>query len=196
MQPMKRWAPLLVLFLVAANYGTTKADPPVVYAPLPQDLFRPVEVGATAPPTSRTPTVELWADESMEARPAPVAMPSPQRAPTKPRIAAIPHPPTPTFSSRSSVSGKASWYCKAGVSACHRSYPPGSMVAAACAPLRKAMGTNWRGRRVVVASAGRSVVVVLVDYCASTDKTIDLYAAPFSVLGALSRGVLPVSVGW
>lgn len=58
------------------------------------------------------------------------------------------------------------------------------------------MGLNWRGRRVIVTSGGRSVVVTLVDYCASTDKTIDLYAAPFSRLGALSRGVLFVRVGW
>ncbi len=95
-----------------------------------------------------------------------------------------------------SLRGKASWYCKAGRSACHYAYPPGSMVAAACAALRAAMGADWRGQYVTVTSGGESVVVQLVDKCASTDKTIDLYAEPFSRLAPTSAGVLHVEVGW
>lgn len=94
----------------------------------------------------------------------------------------------------SSITGKASWYCKAGVSICHHSYPPGSMVAAACGKLRSAMGTHWRGRIVTVTSGNRSVIVKLVDFCASRDKLIDLYFEPMRRLGG--TGVLNVRVSW
>jgi hypothetical protein len=94
----------------------------------------------------------------------------------------------------SSIAGKASWYCKAGVSICHHSYPPGSMVAAACGKLRAAMGPNWRGRIVTVTAGSRSVVIKLVDYCASRDKLIDLYWAVMVKLGG--SGVLSVRVSW
>lgn len=98
-------------------------------------------------------------------------------------------------STRHRVSGKASWYCKAGVSVCHHRYPPGSMVAAACGKLRSAMGPNWRGRVVNVrASSGRQVTVKLVDWCGSRDKLIDLYWEPMRRLGG--SGVLPVRVSW
>lgn len=100
----------------------------------------------------------------------------------------------PKPANKHKLSGKASWYCKAGISICHYKYPPGSMVAAACAPLRKALGPGWRGRIVAVSSGGRTVKVKLVDYCASTSKTIDLYWEPMRRLGG--TGVLPVVVRW
>ena len=68
------------------------------------------------------------------------------------------------------------------------------MGAAACSSLRAAMGPHWRGRRVVVSSRGQSVTVVLVDYCASRSKVIDLFWVPMSALGG--TGVLPVTVRW
>ena len=92
------------------------------------------------------------------------------------------------------TSGKASWYCKAGVSPCHYQYPPGSMVAAACGKLRAAMGPDWRGQTVSVTGNGRTVELVLRDWCGSTDKLIDLYWEPMSRLGG--TGVLQVTVGW
>jgi len=90
------------------------------------------------------------------------------------------------------IKGLASWYCKAGVSICHHSYPPGSMVAAACSPLRKSLGPNWRGKYVVVATKTRAVVVKLVDWCGSPTKTIDLYWEPMRRLGG--TGVLHVTI--
>lgn len=98
-----------------------------------------------------------------------------------------------------SLTGKASWYCKAGVSVCHYKYPPGSMVAAACGKLRRAMGgrdKDWRNKFVTVMDnkSGRSVRVRLVDYCASEDKTIDLYWEPMRQLGG--TGVLNVTIRW
>ncbi len=94
----------------------------------------------------------------------------------------------------SSVRGTASWYCKAGVSICHHSYPPGSMVAAACGKLRRAMGPTWRGDRVTVSSGGHAVSVKLVDWCGSRTKLIDLYWEPMRRLGG--SGTLPVVVRW
>jgi len=94
-----------------------------------------------------------------------------------------------------SVNGKASWYCKAGVSICHYRYPPGSMVAAACYKLRTAMGPGWRGDTVQVrSSSGQQVTVRLVDWCGSRTKLIDLYWEPMRRLGG--SGVLKVSVSW
>jgi len=98
--------------------------------------------------------------------------------------------------STEAVRGKASWYCLAGVSSCHYQYPSGSMVAAACGSLRKAMGPHWRGQTVTVTGGSGSVSVVLVDWCGSKDKLIDLYAEPFSRLAALGRGVVLVKVSW
>jgi hypothetical protein len=56
------------------------------------------------------------------------------------------------------------------------------------------MGSDWRGQHVRVTGVGRSVVVQLVDYCASRDKTIDLYWEPMRRLGG--TGVLRVEVAW
>jgi hypothetical protein len=79
-----------------------------------------------------------------------------------------------------------------------RGYPPGSMVAAACAKLRRAMGPNWRGKTVIVRRADSisSVEVKLVDWCGSTSKLIDLYAAPFSLLAPNGAGTVQVTVRW
>lgn len=89
--------------------------------------------------------------------------------------------------------GLASWYCKAGISICHYAYPPGSMVAAACAKLRAVM-PKWRGRTVTVIAGGRRVNVTLVDWCGSKAKLIDLYWEPMRRLGG--TGVLKVKVVW
>ncbi len=109
---------------------------------------------------------------------------------------ATPRPRALDPSGAHAVTGKASYYCSPARPICHYRYPVGSMVAAACGKLRRAIGSDWRGRRVTVTYRSRSVSVVLVDFCASTDKTIDLYAAPFDRLGDLSQGVLPVVVSW
>jgi hypothetical protein len=68
--------------------------------------------------------------------------------------------------------------------------------AAACAPLRHAMGRGWRGQRVLVAFRKRAVEVVLNDWCASKDKAIDLSDEVFSYFRPLSRGVIDVVIQW
>ena len=103
-----------------------------------------------------------------------------------------PAPPQPVGRS---IAGKASWYCSRSKPICHYAYPPGSMVAAACAKLRQAMGADWRGKTVTVTRKGWAPIrVKLVDYCASKTKTIDLYYEPMSRLGG--TGVLDVTVTW
>lgn len=138
---------------------------------------------ATVAPSLATPTPKSTPDPTP--KPAPKATPKPKAAPAAPRVG-----------SSYKISGKASWYCKAGASACHYAYPSSSMAAAACLPLRKALGANWRGKWVGVSGNGRTVKVKLVDSCASPTKTIDLYAAPFSKLASLSSGVVSVTIRW
>jgi hypothetical protein len=79
------------------------------------------------------------------------------------------------------LAGKASWH------ATGRS----GLYAAACRPLRRAMGADWRGRRVLVAYGRRAIEVTLNDLRQpprrSTSRTAFRYFAP------LSRGVLRVS---
>lgn len=84
------------------------------------------------------------------------------------------------------IGGKASWH------ATGRS----GLYAAACRPLRRALGKDWRGRRVLVANGRRAVEVVLNDWCGSRDKTIDLSDEAFRYFAPLSKGVIRVTVGW
>ncbi len=90
-----------------------------------------------------------------------------------------------------SASGTASWYCGHG-SACPRARSGG--LSAAAGPLLRQ--GDWRGRRVVVRSGGRSVRVTLVDWCACPGRVIDLFADAFSRLAPLSRGLVSVRVSW
>ncbi|HEX5826866.1 MAG TPA: hypothetical protein VFY23_05045 [Candidatus Limnocylindrales bacterium] len=92
-------------------------------------------------------------------------------------------PPKPV--TRHALRGKASWYCKAGVSICMAVHPDragvADMYAAAGPRLRRAIcGSDtsdcWRGRRVYV----NGVAVVLADWCQcykgeAHEKVIDLY---------------------
>jgi rare lipoprotein A (peptidoglycan hydrolase) len=91
------------------------------------------------------------------------------------------------------ATGPASWYCKAGVSSCHRSYP-GGMYAAAGPKLRVG---NWRGRVVQVCGNGSCVSVKLIDWCAcGGGRVIDLYSDAFRRLAPLSKGTVRVTVSW
>lgn len=91
-----------------------------------------------------------------------------------------------TIRAHHQLRGKASWHATGR----------DGLYAAACKPLRDAMGKGWRGRRVLVAYGKRAVEVTLNDWCASRTKTIDLSDEAFDYLGRLSQGVLRVEVGW
>ena len=97
------------------------------------------------------------------------------------------------------VSGKASWYCRAGVSVCMAAHPDRAGVAdmygAAGPGLRRAMcgsesSNCWRGRTVMV----NGVPVVLADWCGCSSnsasvKLIDLYWDAWTRVPNVSGGV-------
>ncbi|MFL5680292.1 MAG: RlpA-like double-psi beta-barrel domain-containing protein [Chloroflexota bacterium] len=133
--------------------------------------------------------------------------PRPTRMPTrtKPAHAAPTHTKTvivkaPTSSGSSSssggshrVSGRASWFCKPGTSACTSGYN-GGMYAAAGSEIR--IG-NWRGRVVTVCGNGHCIRVKLIDWCACAgSRIIDLYNDAFSRLASPSVGTLAVTISW
>ena len=96
--------------------------------------------------------------------------------------------------SRPTLSGQATWYCRPHRSACTRGFPSWGHYAAACAPLRRLLGSGWRGRTVLVSRGGLTVRVRLIDSCSSRRRTIDLFASQFRQLAPLSRGVIRVRV--
>jgi rare lipoprotein A (peptidoglycan hydrolase) len=170
-------AVVTAVIILVSSVQPSKATPPTSYRPVDADEFVPVTTGAPA-------IVDLFASTPRPPRPR-VSVPV-----VRPKTVSNPQ----VSRGGSSITGKASWYCKAGVSICHHGYPPGSMVAAACAKLRTAMGPNWRGKTVIVSTSSRSVIVTLVDRCGSSDKLIDLYNAVMVKLGG--TGVLQVTVRW
>ena len=189
----------LSLLLVAAPFaGLRSAEPVSSQADFQFQLTdQPLTPAVTAAPATNLVIRDRFAHQIPSSR---AQVPQPAAAPRViPSSVAKKTAPKPKYAgaigtASHAIRGTASWYCKAGVSICHHSYPPGSMVAAACLKLRRAMGSNWRGKTVTVVGNGRSVRVKLVDWCGSTDKLIDLYWAPMSRLGG--KGVLPVRVEW
>lgn len=93
------------------------------------------------------------------------------------------------------LSGTASWYCLPGRSACTVGYPASGPYAAAGPTIRAALGPDWRGRTVVVATGHADVVVTLVDWCSCPNgRLLDLYASVYGQLDSLSSGLLDVTV--
>ncbi len=192
------WAGALVVMTTALTIGTIIWATTIVAVP---------QTTARAPRENRRPVPEEFVPVAAPSfdviyEPAlPVHRRRPQVRVPQPQALSEQIQSVPRASAKSSIGspsqavrGTASWYCKAGVSICHHSYPPGSMVAAACLKLRKAMGSDWRGQKVVVKSGSTSVTVRLVDWCGSTSKLIDLYWEPMRRLGG--SGTLPVVVSW
>lgn len=180
-------APVLVVLLLASSLaGPLEAGPPSRPVPVPQDLFRPIDTRA-APSHARPeapPIVDALPRQSAPARPT-----LPQAAP-RPLAEAV-APRQPAAAPRGGgIAGQASWYCLAGRSACHHSYPdgPGRDLYAAAGPrLRAALGPAWRGRTVTVCAA-RCARVRLVDWCQcyagrSIEKVIDLYHDAWAATG-------------
>ncbi len=121
---------------------------------------------------------------------APRPMP---RQPNAARSVSKVRPMSRASSTGKSARGSATWYCKTGVSACHRDYP-GGLYAAAGPALR--VGA-WRGRVVRVCGSGSCVNVRLVDWCAcGGSHIIDLYSDAFQRLAPLNAGAVRVTVSW
>jgi hypothetical protein len=172
---------LVVLFLRGVQGHRTEPPP----APT---MFRTFDL-PDPPLPSPTPIIGLY-EFAVPQRPAPTA--SPTAAPARPEA-------TPAAGHTSSGSGTGTIRQRdhelVGVASWHATGRDG-LYAAACAPLRRAMGPNWRGRRVLVASGRRAIELVLNDFCASRAKTIDLSDEAFRYFAPLSRGVIRVEIGW
>lgn len=191
---MRRAATAAILSLILS--ATAAAVQPSQPEPIPSELFVPILPTFTSEPTSaaRTGPSAVLIDprailpsSNPPERPA-TGQPAP-RTRVQPKVVLT----------GDSIVGKASWYCKAGVSVCHYRYPDdggADLYAAACGKLRRAMGSGWRNDvvRVRALESGRSVTVKLVDWCGSEDKTIDLYWDAMKALGG--TGVLRVEVSW
>jgi len=129
-----------------------------------------------------TPTSPLERAQPTIPEPRPIVVAKPQ---PKPRTA--PKPPGVKTTGRS-ISGLASWYCRAGQSPCTNGYPDvaGVQAYAAAGPrLRAAIGSGWRGRIVTV----NGMQVKLIDWCQcyqgqSNEKLLDLYYDVFSRVGS------------
>jgi hypothetical protein len=122
-----------------------------------------------APPDRARPDVP-------DARPIVRLIPTPEPEKPEPQAAAAGQAST---TSKRSISGLASWYCRAGASPCTYGYPDGAgfdAYAAAGPRLRAAIGPDWRGRIVTV----DGIKVKLIDWCQCYrgephEKLLDLY---------------------
>jgi rare lipoprotein A (peptidoglycan hydrolase) len=186
---------------VLAAATATTARPPATPSSLDPGDFRPVvvadSVAATPPPV---PSIEYGVPASaaqigdFHEQPRSFEPRADPNQPVRPEslFKATPRPKPPANPSHS-VRGSASWYCQAGVSACHSDYP-GGMYAAAGPALRVG---SWRGRTVTVCGSGNCVNVRLIDWCAcGSGRVIDLYSDAFRQLAPLSSGTVSVQVTW
>jgi len=145
---------------------------PIPSSPLPDAAFRPVVV-----PSARTQDLEILRDPVI---PTPeVKRPQPPLPVASPIV--VPRVPKTTHA----ISGRASYYCRAGVSICTVNHPdgPGFDAYAAAGPaLRAAIGPDWRGQIVYV----DGIRVKLIDWCKCTggstgvEKLLDLYYDVFA----------------
>jgi hypothetical protein len=135
-----------------------------------------------------TPTLGPLADLFIATDPPPRAQPDVPES--TPLIVPAPTPtatPKPTVTATHSISGLASWYCRAGVSPCTVNHPDTSgfnAYAAAGPRLRRALGSDWRGSIIYV----DGIRVKLIDWCQcyegeSNEKLLDLYYDIFARVG-------------
>ena len=180
-------------FSVAANIaaGTQPSRP----TQIPDSAFHAVVLPSGAPGAGASPSMapvrvpDRLADVPVLADPF-LASPPPERA--QPSLAAPTvvvrnvAPPAPATSH--SITGRASWYCRAGWSPCTVNHPDDGGVdayAAAGPRLRAAIGPTWRGHVISV----DGMRVKLIDWCQCykgepNEKLLDLYYDVFARVGS------------
>ncbi len=183
--PLKAVASLVVAGVLTVSAAAVSGLEPRPATQIPDSAYAPVVVdrAVTAPLGLAAATPDL----------RPLADPQP---PTK--LAERPQPTLPGSKVISvrvwpgaahSISGLASFYCRAGSSPCSASHPDRSgfdAYAAAGPGLRAAIGPDWRGRIVSV----NGIRVKLIDWCKCTggstgvEKLIDLYYDVFARTGS------------
>ncbi|KAI8336437.1 RlpA-like double-psi beta-barrel-protein domain-containing protein-containing protein [Choanephora cucurbitarum] len=91
---------------------------------------------------------------------------------------------------RGSMSGRATYY-NVGLGSCGKTNSDGEMVAALSGSF---MSKKYCGRSITVKGGKGSVTVKVVDTCPGCGKgDVDLSPAAFKKLGALSKGVIPIT---
>ena len=192
---LKAVAPLIVAgtFTLAANVaaGIEPGQP----SPIPDWAFRPVTVPESSPGSLAAPVrapdlneirdpflpaagTTVQADDQAEGQ---AERAQPQIRPARPIVVSVAPKTTHT------ISGNASWYCRAGVSICTNDHPDGGdfdAYAAAGPKLRAAIGDGWRGKIVYV----DGIRVKLIDWCQCYkgephEKLLDLYYDVYSRTG-------------
>jgi hypothetical protein len=187
---MKRYAaPIAVGALLLVSLGQLDASQPTPIHSVPPSAFYPVVLPSVDP--SIAPVVDTVPG---------LGRPGYQRVSVlQPEATARVVPKAASYQATGhSISGLASYYCRAGVSPCVKGYPDtrGFDAYAAAGPaLRIAMGGGaavtapdpWRGK-VVRVCGDFCVRVKLIDWCqchwrTSIEKLIDLYYDPFRRTG-------------
>jgi hypothetical protein len=183
-RPSRRRRLLVPILLAGAlSLGATAAAgiQPSPLQRISDSAFVPATVDA--PAVGGRPNQMRRGDASQTPDAAPIADPWLSQAPPAERARPSLPPSQPVAVARPtythSISGRASWYCDAGVSPCTADHPDtGAFQAyAAAGPrLRAAIGPGWRG--MVVSVDG--IRVKLIDWCQcyqgeSNEKLLDLY---------------------
>jgi rare lipoprotein A (peptidoglycan hydrolase) len=171
---------LMAFILVFIITNVAVATSPTTIRPVAQEYFHPVLV---------TPGPSLILEPYRRALPV--------RSKESTPVAKIKEKPKTSGQSiprHGILRGRATWYCVPGVSACHKRYN-GGLYAAAGSELREALGSRWRGQKVLVCRQNKCVSVRLIDWCAcGGPRVIDLYGDAFKRLAPLSSGVINVKI--
>jgi expansin (peptidoglycan-binding protein) len=97
----------------------------------------------------------------------------------------------PILEARGSMSGKATFY-SVGLGSCGSTNSDSQMVAALSESLMS--GKKYCGKSITLTGGSGSVTVKVVDSCPGCGAgDIDLSPAAFQKLGALSKGVIPIT---
>ena len=197
----RRRRALLPLFLAGAlSLGATAASGIQPSAPrvASESAFQALDLGPSASTepggvepdlAASAPVVGTIADPWLN-----VAQPAERARPPLPATTPTAVAKSTTPKTSHSISGRASWYCDAGISPCTSDHPDSGgfdAYAAAGPRLRAAIGSAWRGKIVYV----DGIRVKLIDWCQchageSNEKLLDLYHDVFLRTGS------PVTVRW
>jgi hypothetical protein len=158
---------------------------PIQSSPIPDSAFERVAV----PVSSAWALLDPSPTSDLEVLREPlIATPPPER-PQPALPAASPIVVSTVPKTTHAISGRASYYCRAGVSVCTVNHPDGGgfdAYAAAGPALRAAIGPDWRGRIVYV----DGIRVKLIDWCqcyggkTGVEKLLDLYYDVYARTGS------------
>jgi hypothetical protein len=177
-------APLVIAGTLVFGAGVVTGFEPGRPQALPESAFQQVVI---PPAPASSPDLRSVFDSVIETDP-----PAPRAQPSLPAAAPIVVPAAPKLTH--AISGRASWYCRAGISPCtvnHADTAGFNAYAAAGPRLRRALGPNWRGAIIYV----DGVRVKIIDWCQcyegqANEKLLDLYYDVYARVGS------PVRIRW